>query len=316
MSDSSFAREMPILGLLAAAALAYALVAHRRDPLPALLRHPGFFVAYTAAVFGVVSADWSTSRYWFHAYPIVLCLIALAAEGITGGLAARARRTAAAAPAAAALGFLAAFALTSDFNPRHLLRAGTEEVAFRSGPFAPFAPTWYPRLDVAAPAAFVDRTAEPGAATRIVVENLPAASYYLADDEHAIYYHRESARFRQVGRERGTRDLWSGMRLLSTPGELAAYTRPAREVWLIREVERSPLMPEPEEVWGERLVGRERAFLSRDGRVEVLRLELAPPPPGAEGAAGGGATSSAAERPADRRDDERLGLGVEVGVHR
>ena len=76
------------------------------------------------------------------------------------------------------------------------------------------------------------------------------------------------------------------MRLLSTPQELAQYTGDAREVWLIRETERFPLLPEPGEVWGERLRGSERVFLSEDGRVEVLRIELAPPPQSPSASAG------------------------------
>jgi hypothetical protein len=181
-----------------------------------------------------------------------------------------------AVPAVAACSFLLLFAATADFNARHLLNVDGEQAAFRTGPFERHALLWYPRLDVASVGEFVNTTVDAGDGTRIVVENLPAAAYYVHPD-HAAYYIREGQRFREISRERGTRDIWSGERLVSTREELADYTSSARDVWLIRETQRFELLPEPEQVWGERLLDQSQAYVSRDGRVEVLHLELAPP---------------------------------------
>ena len=73
-----FALELPMLGLLTIAALGIVLVMHRHAPLSELVRHPAFIIIYTVFQFGVLRADWSTTRYWFPLYPVILCLIALA----------------------------------------------------------------------------------------------------------------------------------------------------------------------------------------------------------------------------------------------
>ena len=109
-------------------------------------------------------------------------------------------------------------------------------------------------------------------------------SYYL-EREHAIYFGRDTSDFLLSSRERGTRELWTNNRLLSTPEELAAYTKAAREVWVVRWVDDPSEFKDVDlaTVWAGRAPELSRAFLGEDGRIEVIRARLAPAPAPADG---------------------------------
>jgi hypothetical protein len=274
-----FAVELPVLGLLTAGALIYTVFVHRHEPLPTLLRQPWLVIAMTVLEYGLFQAPYSSSRYWYHLYPVILCLIALSVADVCTRLTRLARPPSGRnASYLGAFAFLGLFSLTSDFNPRHIAQMGTDAVMFRTGVFAPFWPTWYQRLDYEGPARFVNGNAAPVDTTRIIVEYHYPTSYYL-QREHAIWLPRNTEVFDLHSRVRGTVDLWSNRRLLSTEQDIAEYTRTASDVWLIRSID-SPFpweVPDPHRIWGDRVVEQSRAFASRDGRIEVVHLRLTPP---------------------------------------
>lgn len=263
-----FASELPELGLALLAALVWFVVAHRHDAWPDLLRHPGAIVLYWAIIMALFEVGTTTSRYWFPMLPVMYTLLAVSlAEAATRwrpGAEFAARRL-------ASVAFLLLFALGPDFHPRHILNVGGDAVRYRTGTFARFDRTWYPRLDVRTAAEIVARrhAAEPEA--RIVVDSLPALSYYL-DIEHAVYHDRSGGRFPIVSRERGRLDLWSDQRLLSTPEELLAYAAPAEELWLVRGTDLRPGAVDLAALPDGRLVEIGRETVGRDGRIEVIRL--------------------------------------------
>jgi Dolichyl-phosphate-mannose-protein mannosyltransferase len=266
-----FAAELPELGFALLLALVWFIVAHRHDPMPDLLRHPGAIVLYWMLAMALFDAGSSTSRYSFPLLPVLYTLIAVSlAEILTrwwpdAELAAR---------RGASLAFLLLFALGPDFNPSHILDPGDDAVRYRTGPFARFAETWYPRLDVRMAAETLARRHAEAPGTRIVVDSLPAMSYYL-DVEHAIYYHRGWSRFEDYSRERGRRDMWSGHRLLSTPEELSAYAEPAEELWLVGSIERigrTDTDLAAAALADGQLIEVGRDILGQDGRIELIRL--------------------------------------------
>jgi hypothetical protein len=274
-----FAVELPFLGVLTAGALIYNVFVHRHEPLPALLRQPWLVIAMTVLEYGLVQAPYSSSRYWYHLYPVILCLIAVSVADIVARLTRLARPLPAWNPShLAAFAFLGLFSLTSDFNPRHLAQMGTDAVVFRTGIFEPFWATWYQRLDYESPAKFVNRNATPVDSTRIIVEYHYPASYYL-QREHAIWLPRHTEVFDLHSRARGTVDQWSDRQLLSTEQEIADYTRTASDVWLIRSIDAAYPWeePDPARIWGDRLVEQARSFVSRDDRIEVVHVRLTPP---------------------------------------
>jgi hypothetical protein len=274
-----FVVELPVLGLLTTAALAYNVFVHRHEPLSSLLRQPWLVVAMTVLEYGLFQAPYSTSRYWYHLYPVILCLIALGVADICARLTRLARPPAGRnASYLAAFAFLGLFSLTPDFNPRHIAQIGTDAVTFRTGIFEPFWPTWYQRFDYESPARFVNSNATQVDSTRIIVEYHYPASYYL-QREHAIWLPRHTEVFDLHSRVRGTVDLWSDRRLLSTEDEIADYTRAASDVWIIRSIDPDFHweVPDPQRIWGDRLVEQSRAFVSRDDRIEVVHVRLRSP---------------------------------------
>lgn len=269
--------ELPVIGLALAVGLVLSFVYTVRRSLVCVCCHPSFIIVYTIVAYGVLSAHEDTTRYLFHLYPVILLVIAWAAHQLWLGFGRRGRLAGSArADVAGAALFLVVFALSSDFNPRHWWAVADEAVILRTGPYERFEKTWYWRPDYQSPARFIEQKAAADDDVRVVLMNVPPSSYYLSRP-HAVYYPRDGARFRLVSRERGTIDLWSNQRLLSTPEGLKAYTRGAEDLWLIQEVKPStPLLPDLETLWGERLRSIERAFVGRDGRIEVLHIELAP----------------------------------------
>ena len=263
-----FAIELPELGLAVLAALGWFVVAWRHAPRPELLRQPAAVVLYWAGAMALFTVSSSTSRYWLPLLPVLYTLIALSlAEAATRWL----RLGELSARRGAGIVFLLVFALGPDFQPRHILNVGADAVRYRTDGFARFADTWYPRWDVRTAAATLTRwhAAAPGA--RIVVDTLPALSYYLAI-EHAVYLDRGRIRFAGDSREGGRREMWSDQRLLSTPEELLAYADPSEELWLVRATRPARRGADLDALPGGRLIEVGRAALGEDGRIELVRL--------------------------------------------
>ena len=264
-----FATELPELGLAFVLAMVWFVATRFRDPLPDLLRHPGAALIYWSVTAALFNAGSSTSRYWFPLLPVVYTFLALALIDL-------ARRVwpvphASAAAAAGSLVFLFLFVLGPDFHPHHLLDPGAAAVRYRTGGFARFLETWYPRYDVRAPAATIRDWDAQAAHARVVVDTLPALSYYL-DMPHAVYLDRTGGRFPIVSRARGTLDMWSGQRLLSTPKEFADYARGAEEVWLVRRVDAADRGLDLGALPNDAFVAVERVVPGADQRIEIVRL--------------------------------------------
>lgn len=272
-----FAQEMPLIGCMAAVSILALVILNRHRPLAELVRQPWVIVVYTMLVFGLFEPPGASElRYWFHLQPVVLLVILMAIAQISRRLAPNLRQ--ARIDVVAAFVFLGAFALSSDFNPAHLVWPRDPNVAYRQGAFANSEQTWYSRFDYLSPANFVNRNASSH--ERVVVEYHYPSSYYL-DIDYAIYLPRQTLVFVQHSQQKSTIDRWSGHPLLSSPDELQAYVADTQTVWWIRGVKRRenfPQLPDLETAFGPRLRSAERVHLSEDGRIEVLRVQLIPPP--------------------------------------
>jgi hypothetical protein len=220
-------REMPVLAGFLLVGLLYQLVAGLGRPLAELARSPAFILFYILVLFGTLDSLYHSTRYMYFLYPLALAVLFITVHDLLRILG---NRTS--VPwlrkhrgACAVVAFLAIFAVTEDFNPSHLLRGSSPEVIFRTGRFEPRGATWYPRTDYRTAGRFVSAAAPSDAP--IIAINVPPASYYI-DGSHAVYLERGGDRFRNVARRQGTLDYWSGQRLMSTPDELAEYTRACR----------------------------------------------------------------------------------------
>ncbi|SLN69402.1 hypothetical protein OCH7691_03189 [Oceanibacterium hippocampi] len=260
--------ELPWLGLLAFFSIFYILATLARRPLGEIALHPAMVALYTLMCFGVFNTLYPTTRYAYFIYPFLLTAIVLTIDDVAGRLAPRQLRAALSVAV-----FLGLFAIAGDFHPRHLMATASADVTYRSGPFAPYAATWYPRRDAAGAARYALETV-PADAPVVVVDLLPA-SHYLRR-EHAVYLFREDEEFYNNSRRGGTVDLWANRPLLSEPGALCRYAGAAGEIWLLIEPDTAKARQLLEAAFGARQTARETVFTGHGGSTAVVRVTLGP----------------------------------------
>jgi len=265
-----WAASLPGIGALAALAIAHQLWTKRKAPPAELARNPALLVVMVTVALGMLETYFSGgTRYVYFIYPVALYTVALSISQLTlAAVPAWGER----AHVIAASICVALFALSSDFNLRHLMGVTQPEASFRIGRFEGREAIWYPRYDYASPAGFLEDHAE---AVPIIVVGLPPVSHYL-DLDHAVFYPRERPIFRMVSRERGTRELWSQRQMLSSAEELRSYTAGTDTIWLVRLTETARHPFREADVWGDRYIDAQRRFVGSDGRVEVVSVALRP----------------------------------------
>ncbi|PYV41554.1 MAG: hypothetical protein DMG06_16715 [Acidobacteria bacterium] len=255
-----WAANLPVLGLLTLLSIAVLLMSRARASWIEIFRGPAGILVYGILVFGLVRYFRESARYHFPFYPLVLAAEAAAALQLAGlwrGL----------------LLFVAAFTVSGDFNPSHIAAAGKPSAEFRTGPFAEKEDLWYPRPDYQSVADYLRKLGKAAPDALFVVHYCPPVARQFLPRRYASYLPRSSFGFYEWSRERGTRDVWKGRLLLSTWQELREATRSDPVVWLVRPLSVAAQL-QPEVVWGERLQRVTQEFLSRDGRIEVLRVSL------------------------------------------
>ncbi len=268
-----WAAALPGMGVFLTLAVAYQLWSNRKQPLAILARNPAFPILLLAIALGVLTSGfYAGMRFSYFIYPVALYTVALSILQITKSALPRCMER---AEVIAGCLCLALFALSSDFNPRHLIGVTQPEASFRIGIFEGRGSTWYPRYDYAAPAEFLEAQALAGQQTPIIVAGLPPVSHYLNVD-HAVFYPRGRPIFAGISRERGTRDLWSQRRLLSTEEELRNYAASARTIWLVRLAGATKQSFNVSDVWKDRVMDVNLEFTGVDGRVEVVSIVLQP----------------------------------------
>lgn len=268
--------ESPLIAVLAIGAVAYQLARNARTEVEVMAASPAFVVFAVTVALGVFQSTYSTTRYMYFVYPFVLFTIVQSVNDLVASgarLATLNNRSQFMPNLVVVSACCGLFCASRDFNIHHLMNAGSQDVGYRIGAYASFARTWYERWDFESPARFVDRNAWPAERDVIVVLGLGVVQYYL-DLDCALYLSRSDSRFAIVSRQQGTKDLWSGERLLSTAGDLLQYTQEAGRVWLVRPI--GSRQVDVDSVWDARLKLTEIAYVSRDGRIEVVRIELSP----------------------------------------
>ena len=267
--------ELPVIGSLLVVSVLYLSAIKLKDSLDSLIANPGFIIFYVFVCFGILNTDYITTRYAFFVYPAALCTIALAIscflerlqrKGIGLGRLG--------SGSAAVIVYFLIFAVSNEFNPSHIAQVGSNQVAFRTGPFERYSRTWYPRIDIRSPASFVNANAQTNQNDAVVVDDFSALSHYL-DLPHGLYIDWSDGRFAGLSRSGGTRNTWTDGPLLGRVEDLRAYGEGHQRLWVIRPTdERRQRLP-LEAAFGARIGEVERVFLSKDGRVEVLRMDLA-----------------------------------------
>ncbi|MCG8652718.1 MAG: hypothetical protein MI861_22960, partial [Pirellulales bacterium] len=245
-------------------AILAALAHKRRAQWLTLLSGPAGTLVYGLVALGVLRYFSETTRYSFIFYPFVVATLAAGAFhaiGLSRGL----------------VLFAAAFAVSGDFDPRHIRSAGGQHAAFRTGPFTDRDGVWYPRRDYESVAEHLSRVTVDEPDSLFVVSNCPPVARAFDHANYATYLSRSGRLFYQQSRLGGARDVWNNRLLLSTPEDLREASRYVNTVRLVREV--GTPAETPESVWGDRLASAATEFMSPDNRIEVLRIRLRGPLP-------------------------------------
>jgi hypothetical protein len=264
-----WSRTMPTLGVVLAVACAAELLCIVGRSRKEIAENPAVLLITLAAAMGVWSIEDGSLGSSFFFYPLGLVVVAAVLSRIGRAVTPHIHdRWRPAIQVLAAMIFLGLFAISEDFNSRHLLNIRSQEVALRLGEFQSYAAIWSPRNDIRSPAIFLESTAEKGRDDRVVVQGIAAASQYLSPP-YAVYYSRDGMRFPRVSRAAGTMDAWSGQRLLSTDADLRAMCEATDTLWIIRR--RGDDLGFCRGVWPS--IQEELAFEGADERIEVIRLD-------------------------------------------
>lgn len=266
-------RHLPLAGACAMAALLHQLLTKARGDVVAWIRNPAIAVVPVVLAFGMINQAYASIRYSFFLYPFVLALILISAIEAAAAIMHRLNGDQRLGQAVGIAACLCVFGISSDFNLRQIMGVAGENVRLRLGEFERYQGIWYDRLDYETPALFVNEHAGIQKRQKVLVVGQPPVSYYLTVP-HGVYYDRKDPRFYGVSRRRGTVDIWSNQRLLSTPNDLREYTRCAANVWIVRATPPAPQAFDVHEVWGEQVVRTAEAFRSVDRRLEVRLVEL------------------------------------------
>lgn len=273
-------RCMPIITAAAVAAIATQLVINARRPLVEMMENPVIPILGFLAFIGCIASPQSTTRYSFFLYPSVLLLILYSIQSIVRLIGTR-ERIAALSPVAV---FSMIIMFSGDFRPVHIARITSPEVSFRTKEYSQEAEQWIHRFDYISPAEFLNkhsRIDEP-----LIVSGRERPIVYYLDRPYSLFVPEWSENFALLARKAGTVDRWSSARMLSVPSDARDYADGARVVWYVRRVAPGNITRrdfEFEDVWGERLINVERAFIGLDGSVEVLRISIRPSDQGEDG---------------------------------
>jgi uncharacterized membrane protein YhaH (DUF805 family) len=220
-------RTLPLLSLcllVAFVALAVRSVRDTQKPptdISALL----VLVVCMALIIGASGPPRHETRYAFFLYPLLItlavCAIALLAERL-----ARTEKLAHAMTVAAAL---LLFAVTEDFQPRHLSRIDSAEITFRVGMSEAQATHYYPRNDARRVATWLHENLKPG---DIVVSGIPNVDQYFPGANY-FFLDQQDDRYTSYACNRGTIERWSSLPLLYTTDALAKQVATGRRIFLI-----------------------------------------------------------------------------------
>jgi hypothetical protein len=120
------------------------------------VRSPLFPIVCLLAFTALLTPHQITTRYSFFLYPCILVCVALALRK----LATKFISTPKARSAAIASGCLGLFALSPDFNAAHLAKINSDDINFRTGPYARHEKHWYPRHNFKAAAEYLNANAK------------------------------------------------------------------------------------------------------------------------------------------------------------
>jgi hypothetical protein len=268
----AWAYNMPILGIALGLAIVWQIIRIRKRELGAVLCNPVLPILIVITTYGFFPPIYSTTRYSYFLYPLLLCVFLLSCYQIGNLISKRLGIRKTISHGFVLSGILILFFISEDFNISHILNLRSEEVHYRMGRFERYSLHWYTRRDYLRPAEMVNKYRTDN--DRVIVSSsIITVSAYL-NDGFAVFCPREDVIFPLISREKGTLEIWSNHRLLSTSDDVMEYTFDADTVWLIVLDEVNSEYLDPDLLWPDRIKSLESFKPGYDKRIKVLRIDL------------------------------------------
>jgi dolichyl-phosphate-mannose-protein mannosyltransferase len=219
-------------------------------------------VLVLVVVAGCVPTDRTETRYTFFLYPLLVVLA-------VGCVFALARRRRSFAPCAAIVCVLTGFAISGDFQPRHLLQVDSPAINFRVGMSAVRADHYYIHNDVRGIAQWLRANVKP---EDLVIDGIPNLDPYYHDFEY-FYLGLDEDRYDAYICADGKTERWTGHPVLHGVQALKAVITPGRPAYVTvyRDVEPQLRQAAAGEGWV-----LTRAWTAADQQTDILRIEALP----------------------------------------
>lgn len=237
----------------------------REDRRTSCVRALLALVATLAVVIGAGLHGRLETRYTFFLYPLVLALSFTALIYLTRSVLHRRRF----APLAAGLMCLLAFAMSGDFQPRHVLRIDSREVNFRLGMSPVLADHYYPRADYRLMGEWLRQHVQPGDFAMIGIPSV--AAYYRGSS--FFFLQASDPRYEDYACSNGTTERWTNLPLLHGIDALTPLATTGKRIVLLLYPEMASAMiaQAQQRHWQAQLV-----WNSPDGGASALMLTPRP----------------------------------------
>jgi hypothetical protein len=203
------------------------------------------------------------TRYVFFLYPLAVIIALTMIKYATRALGVPVTY----APFFAALLCVGGFALTEDFQPRHLLNINSAAVNFRLGLSEWQVAHYHPRSDVRGAAQWLDRNAHRG---DVIISSFPGLDFYYPP-ERFFFMERSDPRYEAWACRAGTVERWGNRPLISSMQELIAHVPADHTAWLLIEPYRAADLAKRLALAGS-LVRMQTKWTASRGDVEILAL--------------------------------------------
>ena len=256
-------RVLPLLGAGLLVALSSLIIRTivRRD-LPSVTSVLLIVLIILLLAVGAIPTDRVESRYTFFLYPLAITL-SIAALAIWSEAWLADRPYALLATSVAALGL---FALSEDFQPRHLAHIDSAAVTFRIGMPPSVGDHYYQRIDTRGAAHWLTANVHDG---DLVINSIPNIDQYYHQTDF-FFLDAADPRYETYVCRDGTEDRWTQRPLLYTMDALGAKRAPHRRQFVIIYSDQTPAILTEAKTHGWPV---RRAWSSVDGGIDVLVLD-------------------------------------------
>ena len=177
---------------------------------------------------GAASAPRLETRYSFFLYPLLLLLALAMLLHVVGFLS----RKSLVAPLLGVVAAATWFALTEDFQPRHLVNIDSPEINFRQGMKPRVRSHYYGRGDIRATAQWLSAHAKQPGDLVISGPGIASLDFYFPEIDF-VYIHPSDGRLRAWSCKRGTVERWSNLPMVFRPAELETLIQASPRTYLV-----------------------------------------------------------------------------------